>query len=189
VTKRTHSSSSIGGSSRKKARREIKAEVSLQRASQPGLSSAESEEEEEMAPLLIQSQHSRGPTTSEGIEVAGEPQSEAPLASWMTSGEGAETQPGSPSIMMPTLKVIECSPTTGPIGGKAPVAEVSLVQVLSSSFEGDDRDIGLEPTYHNASEPLHVVKKETQVIPPEIELLSEGITTAESIFSSLPIFL
>ena len=74
-------------------------------------------------------------------------------------------QPGSPSIMMPALKVVESSPTTEPIGRKAPAAEVPLVQVSSSSSEGDDHDVGPEPTSHDASEPLHVAEEETQVIP------------------------
>jgi len=41
----------------------------------------------------------------------------------MTSGEGTEMESGSPSIMMPALKTPESSPTAGPIGGKALVAE------------------------------------------------------------------
>ena len=65
--------------------------------------------EEEVAPPLIQSRRSRGPATSEGIKVAEGPQSEALLTSLMISGKGAEAQPGSPSIMMPALKVIEFS--------------------------------------------------------------------------------
>ena len=41
----------------------------LQRASLLRVGSVESEEEEELAPLLIRSQRSRGPATSERIEV------------------------------------------------------------------------------------------------------------------------
>ena len=87
---------------------------------------------------------------------------------------------------MPTLKVVESSPTTGPIGGKVPVAEVSLVQVSSSSSEGDDHDVGPEPAYHDANEPSHVAEEETQMIPPETKLLSKEIATAEGIFSFSP---
>ena len=72
--------------------------------------------------------------------MAVEAKSKTPLASLTTSGERDETQPGSPSIIMSTLKVVKSSPTTGPSGGKAPVVEVSLVQVLPSSSEGDDHD-------------------------------------------------
>jgi len=61
-----------------------------------------------------------------------------------------------------TLKAVESSPTTGPIGEKAPIIEASLVQVLSSSSEGGDHDIGLESTLHNASKSVHVVEEEVQ---------------------------
>ena len=124
VAKLAHPSPSAGGSSRKKARREPEAEVLLQGASQPGLGFAESEEEEEVDPPLIRSWSDRGPATSKGIEVAEGPQSKAPLASIMTLGKGVEMQPGYPSTMMPALKVVKSSLTTGPIGEKAPVAEV-----------------------------------------------------------------
>ena len=110
----------------------------------------EFEEEEEVAPPLIRSQLSRSLATSEGTEVAEGPQSEAPLAFLMTSDEKIGMQLGSPSIMMPALKVIESSPTTGPIGGKAQVAKASLVQVSSSSIEGDDHDIGSEVAPYDA---------------------------------------
>jgi len=187
VVKHAHPSSSAGGSSRKKTRREpTEAEVLLQGVSEPGLGSAESEKEEEVAPPLIQSRCSRGLATLEGTEVVEGPQPEAPLALLTTSGEGAEVQPGSPSIMMLALKVVESSPTTGPIGGKAPAAEVPLVQVSSSSSEGDDHDVGPEPASHDASETLHMTEQETQVIPSETELLAKEIATAESIFSFPP---
>ena len=47
----------------------------------------------------------------------------------MASGEEAETQSESPSVIMPALKIPESSPTTGPIGAKVPINEASLVQV------------------------------------------------------------
>jgi len=127
VVKHPHPSSSTGRSSRKKARREYEVEVPLQGSSHLGLGSTKSEEEEEVAPLLIRSQCGRGPATSKGIEVTEGLQPEASLAPLTTLGERAETQPGSPSIMMSVLKVVESSLTTGLIGRKAPVAEVSLV--------------------------------------------------------------
>ena len=64
IVKCAHPSSSAGGSSQKKARKELEAEVPLQRASQSGLSPTVSEEEEEAAPPLIQSQHGRDSTNS-----------------------------------------------------------------------------------------------------------------------------
>jgi len=148
--------------------------------------SVESEEEEEVAPPLIWSRHSKGPATLEGTSVVEGSQLEAPLAPLMTSGKGVEAQPSSPSIIMSALKVVESSPTTVPIGGKAPVAEVSLVQVSSSSSKGDDPDVGTEPASHDANEPSHVAGEETQVIPLETELLSKGIATAEGISSFPP---
>ena len=118
MAKRAHPSSSTGVSSRKKAWREPWAEVPSQGASRPELGITESEEEEEVAPPLIRSRRSRGPITSEGVEVAEGPQSEDLLASLMTSGEGAKMQPGSISIMMPILRIPEPSPTTWLICGK-----------------------------------------------------------------------
>ena len=123
---------------------------------------AGSEEEKEVAPPLIQSRRNRGPIASEGIKVVEESQSEAPSASLMNSGEGAETQPGSPSVMIPALKIPEPSQTTRPIGGKVSIAEAPLVQVFSSSSEGDDHDIGSEPTPHDVSKFLHVTEDDMQ---------------------------
>ena len=100
----------------------------------------------------------------------------APLASLLISSEGAEIQLVSPSIMMLALKVVESSPTTRPIDGKAPVDEALLVYVSSSSSESEDHDIGPESAPHDAS-------KEMQVAPAEIELSSKEIATVEGIFS------
>jgi len=44
-------------------------------------------------------------------------------------------QPGSPTVLMSTLRVAEPSPTTGLISGKAPATEASSIQVMSSSSE------------------------------------------------------
>ena len=137
----------------KNLHQELEAEASLRRTSQPGSDSAESEEEEEIASLLIRNHHSRSPTTSKGTKVVEGPPPEALLAPLKTSSEGTDVQPSSPSIMMLALKVVESSLTTGPIGGKALVAEVSLVQVSSSSSEGDDYEFGSEHAFHDAVSP------------------------------------
>ena len=142
VTKRAHSSPSASGSSLKKAQREPEAKAPLQGISQPELDPAKFEKEKEVPPSLIQSYRGRGPATSEGTDVTKRPQLEAMLAPLMTSGEGVEMQQGSPSVMIPTLKVVESSPTTRPISGKALIVEASLVQVSSPSFEGGDHDTG-----------------------------------------------
>jgi len=44
-------------------------------------------------------------------------------------------QPGSPSVLMPTSRVIDPSPTTGVLSGKVSIAETSCVELSSSSFE------------------------------------------------------
>jgi len=89
--------------------------------------------------------------------------------------------------MMRALKIVESSPTTRPIGVKAPVAKASLVQMSSSSSEGDDHDIGSEFAPHDASKSLHMVEEEMQVAPPETELPSKEIVADNGIFSFQPI--
>jgi len=64
VAKRAHPSFE-GGVSQKKARRKPEAKILLQEASQSGLGLVESDKEEEAAPPLIQSWHSRGPAIPE----------------------------------------------------------------------------------------------------------------------------
>ena len=63
--------------------------------------------------------------------------------------------------------------------------------MASSSSEDDDHDIGSESALHDVSKYLHVAEEEMQVAPPEIELPSKEIATAEGIFSfplmSIPI--
>jgi len=66
---------------------------------------------------------------------------------------------------MPALKIPECTPTTGLIGGKAPIFEAPSVQVLSSSSEGDDYDFGHEPSPSDASKFSHMTE-EMQVAAP-----------------------
>ena len=118
-----------------------------------------------MAPPLIRSWHGRGPT-SEGIELAEEPKSEAPSMSLMASGKGVETQSSSPSIMMSMLKIPESSPTAGPIGGKTPIVEAPLVEVLSLLPKEDDHDIGSEPAPHDISKFSHETEEEMQAAAP-----------------------
>jgi len=71
-------------------------------------------------------------------------------------------QPGSPSVLMPTSRVVEPSPTIGVFSGKAPVSEASFVQVSSSSSEkhsdysGDEVDFGDEPALPDTSKFSHI---------------------------------
>ena len=92
----------------------------------------------------------------------------------------------SPSIMMSVLKISESSPTTGTIGGKAPIAEAHLVEVLSSLLEVDDHDIRSEPAPHDVSEFSHESEEEMQAAAPETELSSRETATIKGIFSSPP---
>ena len=75
---------------------------------------------------------------------------------------------------MPTFRVVEPSLTTGVLSGKAPVTEVSLVQVSSSSSEehsgysGDKVDFGDEPALSDTSKFSHIFEEEMQVDVPVI---------------------
>ena len=98
-------------------------------------------------------------------------------------------QPGSPSVLMPTSRVVEPSPATGVLYGKSPVTEVSLVQVSSSSSEeyvdysGDEVDFGDEPAPSDISKfhtsprrrcrwmSLHWFRHREKLLPPRVFLL------------------
>jgi len=76
--------------------------------------------------------------------------------------------------MMPTLRVSECRPTTGLLGGKALITKTSLVQVSSSSSEervdyfGDDCDFVYEPAPSlDTSKFSHMTEEEIRVDIPE----------------------
>ena len=62
-------------------------------------------------------------------------------------------QPGSPSVLMPTSRVVEPSPTTGVLSGKAPITETSWVRLSYSSSEehefysGEEVDFGMNPLF------------------------------------------
>ena len=77
-------------------------------------------------------------------------------------------QPGTPSVLMPTSRVIEPSPTTGVLSGKASIAETSCVELSSSSSEeqgyysGEEVDFGDEPALPNTSKFLHISEEEIQ---------------------------
>jgi len=174
---------------RRRQRKGFEAKVPSQGVSQLGMGlekiisgNEESDDEEEVAPPLIQSWCSRGRAVSVGIEVMEKPQLKVASASSMTS-EGAEMRSGSPSVIMSALKIGECNPTTGPIGGKVPITEAPSVQVLSSSFEGDDYDIGYELAPHDAWKFSHMIEEEMQVAAPEMELSSRETATTEGILS------
>ena len=91
---------------------------------------------------------------------------------------------------MPTPRVPECSPTTGLVGGKAPITGTSLIQVSSSlseervDYSGDDYYFGHEPAPSlDVSKFSHMKEKEIQVVVPETELpLGKTATTKGILF-------
>jgi len=92
--------------------------------------------------------------------------------------------------MMPTLRVSECRPTTGLLGGKALITKTSLIQVSSSSSEervdyfGDDCDFVYEPVPSlDTSKFSHMTEEEIQVDIPETELPLGETATIESTLS------
>ena len=95
-------------------------------------------------------------------------------------------QPGYPSIMMLILKIPESSLPVGPIGAKASIVEAPLVQVLSSSSEGDDHDIRSEPAPHDVSKFSHETEEEMQAATPERTLPSRETATTKGILTFLP---
>ena len=68
--------------------------------------------------------------------------------------------------MMSALKIPKFSPTTGLIDGKAPITEAPLVQLLSSSSERDDHDIGYEFAPHDAGKFSNMTEEKIQVTAP-----------------------
>ena len=90
-------------------------------------------------------------------------------------------QPGSPSVLMPTSRVVKPSPTVRVLSGKAPVPEASLVQVSSLSSEehsdylGNEVDFSDEPAFHDTSKFSYISEEEMQVdvptmVPPSGEI-------------------
>ena len=82
-------------------------------------------------------------------------------------GEGRRCNSlGSPSVLMPTSRVVKPSPTTGVLSGKTPIAETSWVQLSSSSSEeheyysGEEVDFGDEPALSDTSKFSHISEEE-----------------------------
>ena len=96
-------------------------------------------------------------------------------------------QPGSPSVLMPAFRVMEPSPTTGVLSGKAPITETSSVQMSSSSSEehgyysGEEVDFSDEPTLPNTSKFSHISEEEMQVYVPALVRPSGEVATTEGI--------
>ena len=77
-------------------------------------------------------------------------------------------QPGSPSVLMPTSRVVDPSLTTGVLSSKVSIAEPSCVELSSSSSEehgyysGEEVDFGDEPALPDASKFSHISEEEIQ---------------------------
>jgi len=191
MAKHSRGSASKGEPSPKKARRESEAETLMPEVVPPGVEEhGEEEEEEEEVPVLrSRSLRSRGPVILEEGELAGEPvmaeeveRIEVDLVMkddvkipgvsiqpgpYSAYGRRVEVQqPGSPSVLMPTLRVIEPSSTTGVFSGKASIAETSCVELSSSSSEehgyysGEDVDFGDELALPDTSKFSHISEEE-----------------------------
>ena len=80
-------------------------------------------------------------------------------------GRDEVQQPGSPSVFITSPRAVDPSPTTGVIGGKAPVAEVSREALSSSSLSGESEfedvvDYGDEPTFPDPRKFSHISEEE-----------------------------
>ena len=77
-------------------------------------------------------------------------------------------QPGSPSVLMPTSRVIDPNPTTGVFSGKASITETSCVELSSVSSEehgyysGEEVDFGDEPALPDMSKFSHISEEDIQ---------------------------
>ena len=191
-------STSQGEPSPKKARKGSEAEASTQMPEiiPPGAEEQEEEEEKEAAPTLHpRGLRSRGPailaegepvvesTMAEGVEqpeeVVERVAADIPGVSIQpetssAQGRGAEVQQlGSPSVLLPTSRVMEPSPTTRILSGKAPITETFWVQLSSSSskkheyYSCEEVDFDDEPTLPDTSKFSHISKEEMQVYVPD----------------------
>jgi len=163
VSKRPRASASQGEPSLKKAKKgsEVKTLTQMPEVIPPSAEEQEGEEEEEeeeaVPTLHSQGLRSRGPailaegepagesTMTEGAEgleeaVEGLEVDIPEVSTWPGTSSTHERrkevqQPGSPSVLMSTWRVVEPNPTTGVLSGKAPTTKTSWVQFSSLSSE------------------------------------------------------
>jgi len=90
---------------------------------------------------------------------------------------------------MHTFWVVEPSPTTGVLSGKAQVIKASLVQVSSllseehSDYSGDKVDFSDEPALPDTNKFSHILEEEILVDVPVMILPSREIAATEGISS------
>ena len=126
------------------------------------------------------------------VEVLSQPRASIQLATSLAQERGMEApQSGSPSVLMPTSRIVEPNPTTGVLSGKAPISETSWVHVSSSSskehdyYSGEEVDFGDEPVLPNTSKFSHISEEEMQAYFSAMVLPSGEVATSEGI-SSIP---
>jgi len=85
---------------------------------------AEVSEKPVIAEESIAMEEPRAMEKIERVEMDDPSQPQITSVSLMTLGERVEMQPGSSNIMIPALKIPECSPTIGPLSGKILIIEV-----------------------------------------------------------------
>ena len=77
-------------------------------------------------------------------------------------------QPVSPTVLIPSSRNVDPSPTTGVLGGKVSIAEASYVELSSSSSEehgyysGEEVDFGDELALPDTSKFSHISEEEIQ---------------------------
>ena len=96
-------------------------------------------------------------------------------------------QPRSPSVLMPTSRVVEPSPTTEVLSGKAPITETSWVRLSSSSSEeyeyysGEEIDFSDEFALPDTGKFSHISEEEMQGDVPVMVSPTGEIATVEGI--------
>ena len=102
-------------------------------------------------------------------------------------------QPGSPSVFISNPRAVDPSPTTGVIGGKAPVTEDSRVELSSSSSEEksdfeDEVDYGDEPAPPDPSKFFHTSEEEMRGGEPSTASQLAIIPATGTLFTFCPDF-
>ena len=92
---------------------------------------------------------------------------------------------------MPTSRIIDPSPTTGVLSGKASIAKTSRVELSSSSSEehgyysGEEIDFGDEPALPDTSKFSHITEEEIHGYNPVTALPIALIAATEGAFFAL----
>jgi len=174
----------------------------------------EEEEEEEVPILRSHGLRSWGPVILEEGDLAGEPvvaeeverpevdlvgrdDVEIPEVSTQPGPSSVHErrvevqQPGSPSVLMSALQIIDPSPTTRVFSSKVSIAETSCIELSSSSSEehgyysSEEVNFGDEPTLPNTSKFSHITEEEIQGYDPVTTSPIAMIAATEGAFFAL----